>query len=92
MEVSSKGDVVEVHGGRKGHISCSTSSAGVLSGEERLAVIEEGDLIITDESLPALKSNPVRHRRTQSQFPPMVQLTYANEIKPKTCHRYTTLA
>ena len=86
MEVSSKEDEVEVHS-RQGHVSCSTSSAGLLTEKGRLAVIEEGDSSITDDTLLPLKTAPVRHRRTQSHCPPMVQLTYANDIKPKICHR-----
>ena len=87
MEVSSKEGEVEVHS-RKGDISCSTSSAGLLTGKARLAVIEEGDPSITDdEALLTLKAAPVRHRRTQSHCPPLAQLTNANDIKPKICHR-----
>ena len=86
MEVSSGDDVVEVHS-RKDHVSCSTSSAGLLTRKGRLAVIEEGDSSITDDTLLPLKTAPIRHRRTQSHCQPMVQLTYANDVKPKICHR-----
>ena len=42
----------------------------------------DADAGITDTPLA-----PVRHRRTQSHCPPMVQVTCANNIKPKICHR-----
>ena len=97
MEVSSKENVIEEHSRKSHSISCSNSSAGLLTQramKERLTVIEEGDHCskadssITDTSLP-YKAPPVlvRHRRTQSHCPPIIQLACANNIKPKTCHR-----